>query len=110
MESEERPGGCCGTNEEVDDGLLSPAEEGVTGKFSEASLSDCGGEDQANGAEVTLVAFGDVGLGNGVGVAVGVGVEFGVGVEKFGKADTKDEDMGDGKCRWRIRSKLEYAR
>jgi hypothetical protein len=50
-----------------------------------------------NGEDVGWVGFGDVGLGNGVGT--GVGVDVGEGVENLGKAETKDEDKGAGKCR-----------
>jgi hypothetical protein len=54
------------------------------------------------------VGHGDTGLGKGVGV--GVGVDAGEGVENTGKAETKLDDIGVGKCRWRMRSMLEYAR
>lgn len=50
---------------------------------------------------------GDAGPERGVGV--GVGVAGGVGVEKLGIAETKDEDIGAGKCRCKIRSMLAYA-
>lgn len=69
--------------------------------------SSAGGGDQVNEAEEAWVGLGETGLGNGVGV--GVGVDGGVGVENLGKADTKDEVIGGGMCRWRIRSKLENA-
>jgi hypothetical protein len=70
-------------------------------------LSSSEGEDQADCAGVDLVGHGDTGLGKGVGVGVGVGA--GEGVENAGKAETKLDDIGVGKCRWRIRSRLEYA-
>jgi hypothetical protein len=90
----------------MDEGLLSFPVVRLTYEISWLSSSE--GEDQADCAEADLVGLSDTGLGKGVGV--GVGVDAGEGVENTGKAETKVDDIGGGKCRWRIRSRLAYAR